>query len=302
MVAANFTYPLQRHAPAREWSPRIHYAQLQHMPKGVLVERRLYNFELLYVIQGEAATRMYGNRYTFTAGQLIYLPSGILHQNEVLSSPDARFMGIHFDYFDELDIQTEADMIVNEAIIQTNKFGEEAYTDTFSPLSSLHPVFTPSLNCVQLMEQLVKEFTIRPLGYELVCKGLMLHILTHLLRSPITQSLAHTSQHGLKLKEIMKQIDDDPASLWTNATIAEKLDLSIDYTAKLFKQLSGMPPSEFVQFIRHREARRLLRESDLSIEIIGQQIGYPDIHYFSRVFRRHEGISATEYRKISKIL
>ena len=64
-----------------------------------------------------------------------------------------------------------------------------------------------------------------------------------------------------------------------------------------------MPPSEFVQSIRHREAQEASPRICINVESIGEQVGYPDIHYFSRIFRRHEGIyTRTEYRKLFKIL
>ncbi|CAM4207859.1 AraC family transcriptional regulator [Paenibacillus alkaliterrae] len=301
MNPSELIYPRQRQAPFREWSPSIHYAQFQRLKTGSMPLRRLYDFELLYVSQGEAATTMRGQRYTITAGQLIFLPSGVFHQNEAVSKPDTRFLGIHFDFFDELQIQTEADLVVNEASVDIGRFAHEAVSDVFPPLS-LNPVYTPPLVCVQLMEQLVQEFTNRPLGYELVCKALMLNILAQLLRLPLSRSTFLASQHDLKLFELMEQIEANPAKAWTNKSIADRLNLSLDHAAKLFKQLAGMPPIEFVQSIRHREARRLLRESDLSIELIGESVGYADIHYFSRLFRRNEGISATEYRKLSRIL
>ncbi|WP_235548882.1 AraC family transcriptional regulator [Paenibacillus sp. Soil522] len=43
-------------------------------------------------------------------------------------------------------------------------------------------------------------------------------------------------------------------------------------------------------------------ERCLDLEEVGGRVGYPDIHYFSRIFRRHEGISPSEYRKLSNIL
>lgn len=291
----------QRKAPFKEWSPSIHYAQFQRMPPGPLAERRLYDFELLYVSQGEAATTMHGQCYSLTAGQLIFLPSGVFHQNEAVSKPDTRFLGIHFDFFDELDIQTEADMIVNEAQVQPDRFAHEAITDEFQPLSQ-HPVYTPTLECVQLMEQVVHEFTMRPIGYELTCKALMLNILSHLLRLQHARSRSLASQHDGRLLELIEQIERNPAEPWSNALIAERLNLSIDHAAKLFKQLVGLPPNEFVHTVRHLEARRLLRETNLAIERIAEQVGYSGIHYFSRLFRKAEGISATEYRKLSKVL
>ncbi|MCR8660222.1 AraC family transcriptional regulator [Paenibacillus endoradicis] len=285
----------------KEWSPSIHYAQMQTMPYGKLPRRRLYDYELLYVSHGEAATEMNGQRYVLQEGQLIFLSAGIYHQNEITSRPNSQFIGIHFDFFDELDIQTEEDMVVNEDKVQSNKFCIEAVASSFSPLSE-DPVYTPPLACVQLMEQLVYEFTNRSLGYELVCKALMLQILAHLLRTQITRQLADKSIHTIAIKKLMDAIQADPSASWNNKALAEIMCLNEDHMAKLFKKVARMTPGEYVSSIRHHHARRLLRETHLSIEAIGGNIGYDDPHYFSRIFRKHEGISPKQYRKLSSIL
>ncbi|MHA6529077.1 helix-turn-helix domain-containing protein [Paenibacillus sp. BAC0078] len=295
------SYPQRRTATFKEWAPSVHYAQFQQLPPGALPERRLYDFELLYVCQGAAATTMLGQRHILEAGQLILLPSGVLHQNEALAAPFTRFLGIHFDYFGELDIQTDADMVVNESAVQSTKFAVEACAESMTPLS-VSPIYTPPLPCIQLMEQLVDEFTMRLTGYELVCRALLLNILAYLLRSPASALTSSHSEHSSKIAEIISLIEASPGASWTNKNISEKLHMSIDHTAKLFRQIAGKPPGEFVQTIRHREARRLLRETELSIEQVGEAAGYPDIHYFSRIFRRLEGIPPREYRKLSRIL
>ncbi|WP_276356228.1 AraC family transcriptional regulator [Cohnella caldifontis] len=299
---ADSGYPLQRTAPFREWSPSVHYARHQRLPADVLPPRRLYDFELLYVSQGEAATTMRGQRYALTAGQLIFLPSGVYHQNEVVSKQGARFIGIHFDFFDELDIQTESDLVVNEQSPQPDKFAREALSDAFPPLSSVAVYHVP-LVFVQTMEQVVQEFEMRPAGCELACKALMLSLLSQLARLVRSRlNAAASSPHDAKLHSLMEAIEADPARPWTNRDIADRLHLSLDHAAKLFKQASGLSPGDFIHAIRHREARRLLRETDLTVEEIGGMVGYGDIHYFSRVFRRREGISPTDYRKLSRIL
>lgn len=183
---------------------------------------------------------MYDQRYALTAGQLIVLPSGIHHQNEVVSSPEARFIGIHFDFFNESTIQTEADMVVNEENVQAHKFAAEACAEGMKPLSST-PIYTPSPYAVQLMEQLVHEFTMRPPGYELACKALMLQLLTQLLRSSWVSAPRHASVHDDKLLEIMKQIETSPEEKWTNTGMAKQLNLSVDHMAKLFRQVAGIP-------------------------------------------------------------
>lgn len=301
MNPAAAVYPKLKAAPFREWSPSIHYAQFQSLPQGKLEQRRIYDFELLYVSRGEAATTMNGRRYPLAAGQLIVLPAGVYHQNEVVSAQGAKLLGIHFDFFDELDIQTEADIVVGEEAVQSDKFASEAVAEAFEPLSE-SPVYAPPLACVKLMEELVHEFSMRPAGYELACKALMLNILSQLLRAQRSRRLEDASVHGAKIAALMQGIEASPAGSWTNKELAAALGMNEDHFAKLFKKHAGMPPGEFVSAVRHREARKLLRETELSVEEVGGQVGHPDIHYFSRIFRRHEGISPREYRKLSRIL
>jgi AraC family transcriptional regulator of arabinose operon len=48
---------------------------------------------------------------------------------------------------------------------------------------------------------------------------------------------------------------------------------------------------------RIMRAKLLLQTTPLSVATIGQQVGYDDQLYFSRVFRKRVGVSPTEYRK-----
>ncbi len=301
MIDQSLKFPLQKRASFHEWSPSIHYVSPQRVERISFASRRLYDFEILYCYSGELSVSIRGKRLSITAGQLIFLPSGVHHQNEITADGVTRLLGIHFDFFSELDIQKEADMIVNEAQVYEEKFAIEAVADNFPPLSNQF-IYEPPLACVQLMEQLEDEYTMRPLGYELVCKALMLQILAYLLRTPYRGSAQLASQHDARLLKLIKEIESNPGLPWSNQLIAKRVSLSTDHAAKLFKQLAGMPPNHFIHTARHREARRLLRETSMTIEQIGEQVGYSSIHYFSRLFRQHEGISATEYRKLSQIL
>ncbi|GGD56652.1 helix-turn-helix transcriptional regulator [Paenibacillus nasutitermitis] len=286
--------------PFRDWSPSVHYAKFQKMPEGPLEGRRIYDFELLYVRQGQAATWIGGVRHDIAQGQLLFIPAGVYHRNEVLSA-HAQFIGIHFDFQDELDIHSEPDMVVNEAAVQETKFGVESVAETFEPLSG-RLVYTPTPLCVQLMEQVVHEFTMRSPAYQLICKALMLQILGLLLRSQKTYNPVNLPLQGDRILEIMAAMENDPAASWSNPDLAAKLAMNQDHMIKVFKKIAGMPPGEYVQMLRHREARRLLRETNMSVGEVGSTVGYPDIHYFSRLFRSSEGISPKMYRSLSRIL
>ncbi|MEK4293923.1 AraC family transcriptional regulator [Paenibacillus odorifer] len=295
------SYPLRKQVPSRDWAPGIHYAQLQTLPPCTFQRRRLYDFELLYVRQGKLLTKMDTEEYILNAGQLIFLSSGVYHQNVILSDSDTKLIGIHFDFFGESIITHDEDMVVNEDEVIHDKFAFEAVTVPFMPLSQ-EPIYSPPPECVHAMEQLVHEFTMRPAGYEWVCRGLLLGILTSLLRTQNSRVAAKSSVHTERIRALIDELEERLAERWTNKSMATSMNMHEDHFAKLFREVAGMPPGEYLRSIRHREARKLLRETDWPIERVGDQVGYPDIHYFSRVFTANEGISPRAYRKLSRIL
>lgn len=54
---------------------------------------------------------------------------------------------------------------------------------------------------------------------------------------------------------------------------------------------------KYLLSVRITEVKNLLRFTDLSAEEIGQKTGIGDAYYFSRVFKKAEGINVSEYRK-----
>jgi len=268
------------------------------MPTCLLAPRRIYDYEFLYVKSGTAATTMYGDYHLLEAGKMVCIPAGVRHRNEIVSQPEAQLIGLHFDFFDELEIKTDEDMIVNEASVQADRFAVEAVAEGHAPLFE-QAVVTPPPGFVQLMETIVDEFNRRSPGYLLMCKALMLQLLALLLRAQAVPSASPAvSQHARAILSLMQRIETDPGDDWTNARLAGELNVSPDHMIKLFRKVAGQPPGAFLQAVRHREARRLLRETNGSIEQVGRAVGYDDIHYFSRVFRLSEGISPKQYRRL----
>lgn len=80
--------------------------------------------------------------------------------------------------------------------------------------------------------------------------------------------------------------------------LAERFFINKFYLTRLFKEQYGSSIVSYVLSLRISRAKELLRFTDLSIEEIGAQCGMPDGNYFSRAFRKVEGISPSEYRKL----
>lgn len=77
---------------------------------------------------------------------------------------------------------------------------------------------------------------------------------------------------------------------------AELLNKSPKTISNLFGKLSTKTPLQFIQERIMLEVRRLLRYTDMTISEVGYDVGFNDIQSFSRFFKKHQGVSPSEYR------
>ena len=73
-------------------------------------------------------------------------------------------------------------------------------------------------------------------------------------------------------------------------------NLSTFYFSKIFKEQKKINFINYLTGIRINEAKKLLKESNLSMKEISNNIGYHDPNYFTRVFKRVENCSPSDYR------
>ena len=75
-------------------------------------------------------------------------------------------------------------------------------------------------------------------------------------------------------------------------------DKGISYRTFLrrWNAMFGKAPSQYALDLKIEEAQRLLRETGLSVKAIAEQLQIEDPLYFSRLFRRREGVSPRQYR------
>ncbi|AWP28271.1 helix-turn-helix transcriptional regulator [Paenibacillus sp. Cedars] len=76
-----------------------------------------------------------------------------------------------------------------------------------------------------------------------------------------------------------------------------ELHYHFDYLARCLKQYSGMSPLQYRHHLQIERAKRLLAHSELSLIKIGEQRGFQDNNYFTRLFKRQSSYTPGEYRK-----
>ena len=79
--------------------------------------------------------------------------------------------------------------------------------------------------------------------------------------------------------------------------LASKFYVSASYFSHIFKKFAQKSLVEYLNEVRISHAKVLLERDNMSIGEISAKVGYSDINYFSRRFKKEVGITATEYRK-----
>ncbi len=77
--------------------------------------------------------------------------------------------------------------------------------------------------------------------------------------------------------------------------IAARLNLDRSYFSTLFKKTVGISPKKYLLNYRMKLAASLLTDKGKSVSVTAYSVGYSDVFVFSKMFKRHFGISPTEY-------
>lgn len=80
--------------------------------------------------------------------------------------------------------------------------------------------------------------------------------------------------------------------------LAERFFINKYYLARLFKEQYGMSLNTYLQQVRITHAKQMLRFTDEKVEAIGMECGVGELSYFSRIFKKVEGVSPKEYRRM----
>ncbi|SKA92881.1 AraC-type DNA-binding protein [Caloramator quimbayensis] len=79
--------------------------------------------------------------------------------------------------------------------------------------------------------------------------------------------------------------------------ISNMLGIDRRYFYRIFKNITGKSPQDYIIATRLEKAIQLLLNSSYSISEISQNVGYNDVYNFSKLFKKKYGVSPLNYRK-----
>lgn len=154
----------------------------------------------------------------------------------------------------------------------------------------------PSEKYKPLFVELAQNFGSGTPGSEALCFSLLYRILSGIQRDHFRR-YSSGSQSALAEKGAALLNECLGDSSLTVANVASELGMSEGYFRRLFLQVYGISPRKYLIARRIALAKELLLSEPISCREIAFRCGFESESYFSKEFRRHAGISASDFRR-----
>lgn len=178
----------------------------------------------------------------------------------------------------------------------------------------VEPIFRAEINCQEILHlspegisyveailtKIIEEQENKSAGYRLVQKSYLTLLLTILGRAWEKQFESKSYEYNGKrelLAEALKYLEDNISYELNISDLALKACMSSHYFRKVFKEVTGLTPIDYINKIRIKKAVRQLTEDSCTVAKVAETVGINDTNYFSRLFRKTMGCTPTEFRK-----
>lgn len=231
--------------------------------------------ELMFMLSGECELFVKDKLFALHRNGMILLPGGVRHRLLSCSSKSRSLtIAVPMSYIDLLLSSDVSDYLYNRAL----KLGSEE-------LKTARAIYT----------DIVKECTQPDKYSEQVLKNRILDFFVYFLRR---------ADRDETLEKEVTLIDEVAAYLMAHyneeiglKTVAQQFFVSRSYLSRLFKAKTGRGFNEYLNRIRIEQAKQQLLTTDLSVTDIAFACGFNDSNYFSRAFKKAEGVPPHSYRK-----
>jgi len=113
-----------------------------------------------------------------------------------------------------------------------------------------------------------------------------------LLMEVVSAASGHTvPPDESRLETLLREMQNHPENPYPLEALARKAGMAPSYFISRFRNLTGLPPRQFLLDCRMKAARQLLQETDVPVTEIALQLGFCSSQHFASLFKRHTGVT-----------
>ncbi|QGQ99163.1 AraC family transcriptional regulator [Paenibacillus psychroresistens] len=286
-------------------APYVRYVQVYNSNEEYKVPPRvIYDHEIVFMLSGKFVHYLDGIRYEQQAGDVFFLRPHVKHSTNIIKGENISYYAVHFDLeymgeqldFSAIDVYANVDYQHIDYVPIEEELSER-------PVIELSEVMFPSLIqarepllYIQAFREMHDIFNEKLFGYHLFLRAHLLRILGYMVRDVTTPyGVRKEFSHRTEITEAIQYMYEHYKEELDFNNIPQAKYLSPNYFRSLFKEATGKTPLELLTFLRIEQAKSLMQEGKHSVGDICYSVGYQDIHYFSKLFKKMEGMSPKHY-------
>ena len=232
--------------------------------------------ELYYLLQGRTRYFIGNSIFLLEPGDFIFIPRHVFHKTESIGTePVIRLL---LSFSDSL------------AGPEYTACLQELKQSKLIRLSREH-----QLEAQALLLKIEKEYVVKPPDHEQMQLLYLRQLLILLRRYRIQDTVTAGSERLTLMQSVAKFISDHPDSDLSLAALSRQFGLAPCYLSRLFKSVTSIGLSEYINICRISAAEKLLLETKLSITEVSKRCGFNDSNYFAAVFKKLKGITPKKY-------
>ena len=203
--------------------------------------------------------------------------NGLVAKEEIgMFKPDVIFTDIRMPGLSGLDLlQTIPDVSPDSRVVIITGFAEFSYAKE----AVQHHAF---------------DYLLKPIKEEDLTR-----VLTAILkeRGETEEEVKQSPMYDKTIDNVVSDIREHYMEDISLTSLAAKYNISMARLSEMIKEHLQLNFSDYIASLRIQRAKELLRDESLSIQEIAEIVGYNDYFYFTKVFKKVEGISPSKYRK-----
>lgn len=192
-----------------------------------------------------------------------------------------------------------ADVVIG-GHVDLDETGRTVLAEALPPVTHLRGAVSQAQSVQRSLRHLLEETTGGGAGSSFALRQHGRLLLLEALRSPAPPEdlppgwLRAISDE--QLRPAVAAIHSDPRGRWSLADLAHVAHMSRTSFAERFRTAAGLPPRAYLTRWRMMLARRSLRNLDVPMGVLADELGYSSESAFSNAFKREVGVSPQSYR------
>ncbi|WP_164821531.1 helix-turn-helix domain-containing protein [Paenibacillus koleovorans] len=257
------------------------------------------NYELIMVTEGPIYLQVANQKLLLSSGECLLLEPWDWHKNWQELNASTGFFWVQFTPHPGFQAVSSNPLPLSGIDV---KHPELRIADEEDVEHLILPQRFQPRRCYELLsmfEKLLQEMD-QPKGYFRYRLSLNLgHIIEKLADDFLYQNkvMDSFSTSYFTYRHLVNYLNEHYNREISKPDIEQAMNRSYEYLCQLFKKNAGISMITYVQQLRNQRAKYLLAHRSTDIHEIAIDVGYKDPYYFSKVFKKLEGVSPSRYRQ-----